>query len=51
MAGLPAYRFQASGVADGTAYRSTLVFAFKGTTEYFVNCQYTPAKATEVKQA
>jgi len=51
MAGLPAYRFQASGVADGTAYRSTLVFAFKGTTEYFVNCQYTPAKAAEVKQA
>jgi hypothetical protein len=28
-----------------------VVFAFKGITEYFVNCQYTPAKAAEVKQA
>jgi hypothetical protein len=27
-----------------------VVFAFDGTTEYFVNCQYTPPMATEVER-
>jgi len=52
MAGKPAVRFRGTGViADGTRYTSTIVFAFNGTTEYFVNCQYTAAKAAEVTQA
>jgi uncharacterized RDD family membrane protein YckC len=52
MAGKPAVRFRGTGVmADGTRYTSTIVFAFNGTTEYFVNCQYTAAKATAVTRA
>ena len=52
MAGKPAVRFRATGVlADGTRFTSTIVFAFNGTTEYFVNCQYTPAKAAQVRRA
>ncbi len=52
MAGKPAVRFRATGImADGTRYTSTIVFAFNGTTEYFVNCQYTAAKAAEVTRA
>ena len=52
MAGKPAARFRGTGVmADGTRYTSTIVFAFNGTTEYFVNCQYTAAKAAEVTRA
>ena len=52
MAGKPAVRFRATGVmADGTRYTSTIVFAFNGTTEYFVNCQYTAAKAAAVTRA
>jgi len=48
MAGKPAVRFRGTGViAGGTRYTSTIVFAFNGTTEYFVNCQYTAAKAAE----
>ncbi len=52
MAGKPAVRFRGTGVmADGTRYTSTIVFAFNGTIEYFVNCQYTAAKAAEVTRA
>jgi uncharacterized RDD family membrane protein YckC len=52
MAGIPGLRFQGTGItADGSRYTSTLVFTFNGATEYFVNCQYTPAKAAEVKSA
>jgi uncharacterized RDD family membrane protein YckC len=52
MAGKPAVRLRGTGVmADGTRYTSTVVLAFNGTTEYFVNCQYTAAKAAEVKRA
>ncbi|HXB49178.1 MAG TPA: hypothetical protein VNW50_15560, partial [Streptosporangiaceae bacterium] len=48
----PAVRFRGTGViADGTRYTSTIVFAFNGTIEYFVNCQYTAAKAAEVTRA
>jgi hypothetical protein len=36
---------------DGSSYASTLVFAFNGTTEYFVNCQYTAGMAAEVGRA
>ncbi len=52
MAGEAAVRFLGTGItADGSSYTSTIVFAFNGTTEYYVNCQYTPAKAAEVKRA
>jgi hypothetical protein len=38
MAGKPAVRFRGTGVmADGTRYTSAIIFAFNGTTEYFVN--------------
>lgn len=52
MAGKPAVRFRATGImADGTRYTSTIVFAFNGATEYYVNCQYTAANAAEVTRA
>src|SRR5262249_30117282 len=52
MAGMPGLRFRATGItADGSRYTSTLVFAFNGATEYFVNCQYTSGRAAEVKSA
>jgi uncharacterized RDD family membrane protein YckC len=50
MAGLPGHRFRITGTVDGTAIQSTLVFAFDGTTEYFVNCQHTAEKAEEIEQ-
>jgi hypothetical protein len=51
MAGLPGLRFRVTGTVDGTRYASTLVFAFNGTTEYLVNCQYTTGMAAEVERA
>jgi uncharacterized RDD family membrane protein YckC len=51
MARLPGRRFQVTGAVAGSRYASTLVFAFNGTTEYFVNCQYTAGMATQVRRA
>jgi hypothetical protein len=52
MAGRPAVRFRGTGItADGTLFTSTIVFAFNGTTEYEVDCQYTAANAAEVTRA
>jgi hypothetical protein len=51
MAGLPGRRFQVTGAVAGSRYASTLVFAFNGTTEYLVNCQYTAGMAVEVGRA
>ena len=51
MAGLPAVRFGGTAAINGTGFHSTVVFAFSGTTEYFVNCQRTPAEAAAVDQA
>ncbi len=51
MAGLPALRVRVTGTVGGSRYASTLVFAFNGTTEYFVNCQYTTGMAAQVRQA
>jgi uncharacterized RDD family membrane protein YckC len=51
MAGMPGLRFHVTGTVKGARFHSTLVFAFNGTTEYYVECQYTPAKAAEVEQA
>ena len=47
MAGLPGLRFRFTE----TGSVSTRVFAFNGTTEYAVNCQYTAADAAEVTRA
>jgi hypothetical protein len=47
MAGLPGLRVRVTG----TGYASTLVFAFNGTTEYEVNCQYTAGMGARVGQA
>jgi hypothetical protein len=51
MASLPAVQFRITGGPGGSPSQSTLVFAFSGTTEYFVDCQYTPALAPDVQQA
>src|SRR5262249_54506028 len=51
MGGLPAVQFHITGSAGGSPTQNTLVFAYHGTTEYFVNCQYTPALAPDVQQA
>ena len=50
MAGLPGVQFDVTSGTGGPPSQSTLVFAFSGTTEYFVNCQYTPARAGEIQQ-
>ena len=47
MAGLPALRFRLTE----TGGASPRVFAFNGTTEYAVSCQYTAATAAEVTRA
>jgi hypothetical protein len=51
MAGLPGVRLRFTGTTHGTRYASTAVFAFNGTTEYEVNCQYTPGMAAQVARA
>jgi len=51
MAGKPAVRFSGTGTINGSQVESTVVFAFSGTTEYAVNCQYTAARAAEVQRA
>jgi uncharacterized RDD family membrane protein YckC len=50
MAGLPGLRFHITGTMDGTAVRSTLIFAFDGNTEYFLNCQHTPGGLAEIQR-
>jgi hypothetical protein len=51
MAGMPGRRFQITGGVAGSRYTSTLVFAFNGTTEYYVNCQHTAGMAGDVGRA
>lgn len=51
MAGLPGLRLRFTGTAHGSRYASTAVFAFNGTTEYEVNCQYTSGMAAQVQEA
>jgi hypothetical protein len=50
MAGLLALLFRVTSTTGGTRIQSRIVIAFSGPTEYFVNCQYTPAKTAEVEQ-
>jgi hypothetical protein len=48
--GLPGLRFEAVGVSvDGRPALSTMVLAFDGQTEYFVNCQRTEERANEME--
>lgn len=51
MAGMPAVRFRAAGTENGSRIRATLVFAFDGTSEYFVDCEHTSANTAEVERA
>lgn len=51
MAGMPGRRFQITAGVAGSRYTSTLVFAFNGTTEYYVNCQHTAGMAGDVGRA
>jgi len=47
--GLPGLQFGISGLrAAGTPVDSTLTLVFKGTNEYFINCQHTAAHAEEI---
>ena len=48
--GLPGLRFRGTGTVDATPTESTMVFAFDQTTEYFLNCQFTRAKAAEIQR-
>ena len=49
--GLPALSFEVSAVnQSGTRTQSQLLLIFDGRTQYFLNCQYTPSGADEMKQ-
>jgi uncharacterized RDD family membrane protein YckC len=50
MAGKPGLRYKATGAVDGTPIESTIVLAFDGTVEYFLNCQYTQEMSADIKQ-
>jgi uncharacterized RDD family membrane protein YckC len=50
--GLLALKVRGTGRSfDGARIESTLVFAFDGKTEYFINCQHTQQHAAQVKRA
>jgi hypothetical protein len=51
MGGMPGIRFQGSARPHGIANEVTLVIAFNGTTDYWVTCAHTAAKAAEVQRA
>jgi uncharacterized RDD family membrane protein YckC len=50
MAGLPALRFQGTLPQSGHTIQSTIIFAFDGRTEYFINCHTVAAHATEMNR-
>jgi hypothetical protein len=52
MGGMPALEYRAIGrTADARLVESTLVYAFDGAIEYYVDCQHTPKNAIKVAQA
>jgi len=51
MGGMPGFRYQGSVRSSGVAAEVTLVIVFNGTTDYWVTCTHTPAKAAEVERA
>jgi hypothetical protein len=36
--------------SDGQPLQSRMIFVFDGTTEYFLNCQFTRERAEEIKR-
>jgi PsbP-like protein len=51
MGGLPGFRFKLSGVeAEGGTVDSSIVLVFDGTTEYFLNCQFTAEHRDEIDE-
>jgi hypothetical protein len=49
--GLPGYSAEGTAVdPDGVRVESQVTLLFDGTTEYFLNCQFTPEHAEETKQ-
>jgi hypothetical protein len=51
MGGLPGFRFELSGVeAEGGTVDSSIVLVFDGTTEYFLNCQFTDEHSDEIDE-
>jgi hypothetical protein len=51
MGGMPGFRYQGSVSSGGVAADVTLVIVVNGTTDYWVTCTNTPAKAAEVARA
>jgi hypothetical protein len=49
--GLPALQFRGTMTSHGIALRTTLVFAFDGTTQYFLYCVHTRAGARQMERA
>jgi hypothetical protein len=49
--GLPALQFQGARTVRGIAIKTTLVFAFDGTTQYFLYCAHTRAGAGQMERA
>jgi hypothetical protein len=48
--GLPAIAFEGSYVTHGTPVQARLAFAWDGRTEYYFDCEFTPARAEEIRQ-
>lgn len=51
VAGFPAIRYEEFGLAEPVNGRSRLVFLFDGTTQYQLNCQWTPEERVILNQA
>lgn len=50
MDGKPGLWFGGTGTVDGSPVQNALVFVLDGTTEYDIECQFTPARADEGDQ-
>jgi hypothetical protein len=51
MGGFPGFRFELSGVeAEGGTVASSILLVFDGTTEYFLNCQFTDEHKDEIDE-
>lgn len=50
LAGMPGLRYRGEYIVDGAPVVSTMVFAFGGTTQYFLNCQRTSGNAREIER-
>jgi hypothetical protein len=50
MGGRPGLRYTGTTLAHGTPVDNTLVFAWDGTTQYLLNCQYSKEMVAEIRQ-